>query len=447
MDRFGKFIAVMAPMAVMFGLVLLGASAWPAVAGGTRTERERAAIHDRLVLAKLGTVLGPAMRANGIQMWIVLGREYNPDPVFPLVTPDGTYPGAGNAYVFVARDDERPLRVVIGSHQFKQSEPFFDRAIAARGDAVGAELLKLAREFDPARIGINVARETSAADGLSASFRDRLAGWLGEKYAARLVSAERLVIDFLDTRLPGEEALFREAAELTRAIWEEAFSRRVITPGETTVGDVLWHIRQRCAGHHVGIWFRPDIRLQRRGREFTPGRVAPDDLVIERGDVLHLDFGIVYLDFSTDYQKHFYVLRKGETDVPEGLKRALANTNRLQDIVMSEIEAGLTGQEVYRRAMARAQEAGLQAMIYSHSIGHFGHFVGAAIGQFSGQPGLRGRLPMRAGAYTSIELNTRSAVPEWDGQEVWIMMEDDAHLSDDGMRFFLPRQTEWYVIQ
>ena len=413
---------------------------------GSRPVRDRAAIHDRMVEKRLNEVLGPAMRANDIQMWIVLGREYNPDPVFPFVTPDGTYPGAGNAYVFIDNKSERPLRVVIGSHQFKQSA-FFDRIIAARGDAVGAELRKLAEEFDPKRIGVNIARQTSAADGLTHSFHESLVDWLGPDYAGRMVSAEWLIIDFLDTRLPEERALFREAAELTRSIWTEAFSRKVITPGETTVGDVLWFIRQRCADHHVGTWFRPDIRLQRRGVEFTPGSVAPDNMVIERGDVLHVDFGIEYLDFSTDYQKHFYVPRDGETDVPAGLEAALRNTNRLQDILMGEIRPGLTGQEVYKAAMAKARGAGLQAMIYSHSIGHFGHFVGAAIGQFSGQPGLRGTLPMRAGSYTSIELNTRTAVAEWDGQELWIMMEDDAFLSPKGMRFFVPRQTEWFVIE
>ena len=427
--------------------ILLPALVEPQTQGRARTERERAEIHNRIVLKKLDTVLGPAMRANDIQMWIVLGREYNADPVFPFVTPDGTYPGAGNAYVFVDTGEQRPLRVAVGSHQTRAGGLFFNRRVAARGAAVGQELRKLAEEFKPKRIGINTARETSAADGLTASFKEFIVGALGPEYSKRLVSAERLVIDYLDTRLPEERALFQEAAEFTRMIWEDAFSSRVIQPGKTTVGDVLWHIRQRCADHHFGIWFRPDIRLQRRGVEFNPGQVAPDETVIERGDVLHVDMGIVYLDFSTDYQKHFYVLREGETDVPKGLKRALANTNRLQDIVMGEIEPGLTGQQVYEAAMRKAQAAGLEAMVYSHSIGNFGHFVGAAIGQFGGNPGLRGRLPMRAGSYTSIELNTRTAVPEWDGQEVWIMMEDDAYLSPDGMKFFLPRQTEWYIIR
>ena len=429
--------------------VLLCATSVSAHVDGARSERDRAAIHDRIVLKKLDTVLGPAMKANDVQMWIVLTREYNVDPAFPFVTPDGTYPGGRNAYVFIETGGARPERIAIGSHQWKQGAPFFDRVIAARGAKVGEEIRKLAEQHQPRRIAINTAEQTSAADGLTATMREWLAAALGAEHAKRLVSSERLVIDYLDTRLPEEEALFREAAELTRKIWEEAFTAKVITPGKTTVGDVLWFIRQRCADHNVGIWFRPDIRVQRQGMKFDPSEVPADDFVIERGDVLHLDFGIIYLDFHTDYQKHFYVAREGETDVPAGLKRALANSNKLQDILLSEMRPGQTGEEVYSASMERAQADGLQAMIYSHSIGNFGHFVGTAIGSFTTGPtrGLRGQLPLRLGSYTSIELNTKTAVAEWDGQEVFIMLEDDAALTTNGMKWFVPRQTDWYVVR
>jgi len=431
--------------------ILLGALFLVPVGGveGTRTERERARLHDQIVLKKLDTVLGPAMRANDIQLWIVLTREYNVDPVFPFVTPDGTYPGGRNAYVFIDAGGARPERIVIGSHQWKQGAPFYDRVIAARGKAVGEELRKLVEQHQPRRIGVNMAEQTSAADGLTASMKDYLVEALGPDYAKRLVSSERLAIDYLDTRLPEEEALFREAAEVTRKVWEEAFTSRVITPGKTTIGDVLWYIRQRCADHNVGIWFRPDLRVQRQGMKFDPSEVPPDEFVIQRGDVLHLDFGIIYLDFSTDYQKHAYILREGETDAPAGLQRALENTNRLQDILLSEMKSGRNGEEVYTASMERAKAAELNAMIYSHSIGNYGHFVGAAIGSFTTGPtrGLRGQLPLRPGSYTSIELNTRTAVPEWDGQDVFIMMEDDAALTPQGMRFFIPRQTRWYLVR
>jgi hypothetical protein len=388
------------------------------------------------------------MRANGVGIWIVLTREDAVDPVFRFVTPDGAYPGARNAWVFVDAGEARLRRIVVGSHPEKQAAPFFDEVIEARADEVFAALRALADKYAAGAIALNSAADTAAADGLSATQRDGLVAALGP-HAARVVSAERLVIDYLEPRLPEEGPLFLEAARVTRALWEEAFSRKVITPGKTTVGDVLWHLRQRMADLHVGTWFRPDLRLQRRGVPFEPSMVAPDDQVILAGDVLHVDLGVTYLDLSTDYQRMAYVPRPGERAPPPGLVKALAATNRLQDLLLAEMKAGRPGFEVHAAAMERAAAEGLQAMIYSHSVGNFGHFVGAAIGAFKAgaKPSLRASLPLRAGAYTSIELNTRTAVPEWGGQEVWVMLEDDAWLSPEGMRFFLPRQTAWIVVR
>jgi hypothetical protein len=414
----------------------------------TRSERERGAIHDRVVLARLDQLLPAAMRSSGVGMWIVLTREDAVDPVFRFITPDGAYPGSRNAWVFVDTGAARVRRVVVGSHPEKQAAPFFDEVIEASGDGVFTALRALADRHAPKAIAVDVAADTAAADGLSASMRDGLLAGLGP-HAAAVVSAERLVIDLLEPRLPEERAHFEEAARVTRGLWEEAFSRRVITPGQTTVGDLLWHVRQRMADLHVGTWFRPDLRVQRRGVPFEPMMVAPDDQVILPGDLLHLDVGITYLDLSTDYQRMAYVPAPGETAPPPGLVKALAATNRLQELLVAEMREGRPGAEVHAAAMARAQAEGLQAMIYSHSVGLFGHFVGAAIGAYKpgSKPSLRASLPLRAGAFTSIELNTRSPVPEWGGQQVYVMLEDDAWLSPEGMRFFLPRQTSLMVVR
>ncbi len=413
-----------------------------------RPERERAALRERITRLKLDTVLGPAMKAADVQLWIVLTREDAVDPVFPFVTPDGAYPGGRSAYLFIDEGGARPRRVVLGSHPGAVSAGFFDEVVEVRGAEFQAALLARVERLQPRRIAIDKALETAAADGLSASAE----GWLREAlgpHAARLVSAEPLVIEYLETRLPEERPLFAEAAALTRRLWEQAFSAAAIVPGKTTVGDLLWGIRQRMADAHLGSWFRPDLRLQRRGVVFDPSKVAEDAQVIERGDLLHLDLGITYLGYATDYQRMAYVARDGEQDAPAGLKKALAATNRLQELLLAEMRPGRPGHEVHAAAMARARAEGLEAMIYSHSVGNFGHFVGAAIGSFGAgaRPGLRASLPLRAGSATSIELNTASPVPEWGGQKVFVMLEDDAWLSPQGMRWFLPCQERLIVVR
>lgn len=209
---------------------------------------------------------------------------------------------------------------------------------------------------------------------------------------------------------------------------------------------------QQMNNKGLDTWFHPDMRIQRRDQETGKTQqflsVADESEVIRRGDVIHIDCGLNYMGLSTDWQKMGYVLRKGERGVPEGLQRALANTNRLQDALFAHVKPGAWGYDVYDATMADMKAAGIEAMIYSHSIGNQGHGLGASVdfrrpvaGATSFEP------PFREGSYTSIELNTSTPVAEWGGQKVTIMMEDDAYLTKDGMKWFRPRQTAFYVIR
>jgi len=205
----------------------------------------------------------------------------------------------------------------------------------------------------------------------------------------------------------------------------------------------------------LDVWFQPDLRIQRQNQQ--PGTtqqflsVAEESTIIQSGDVIHIDCGINYLGLSTDWQKMGYVLREGEKDAPEGLKKALANTNRLQDALFTHIKPGAKGSEVYDATMADMKKQGIEAMIYSHSVGTQGHALGASIDfrrpTTGVSPGAPLEPPFREGSYTSIELNTSTPVAEWGGQKVTIMMEDDAYLTKDGMKWFRPRQTAFYLIK
>jgi Xaa-Pro dipeptidase len=172
--------------------------------------------------------------------------------------------------------------------------------------------------------------------------------------------------------------------------------------------------------------------------------------VIQRGDVVHVDFGITYMGLNTDWQKEAYVLLPGEKDAPSGLKGALKNTNELQDYLISKARPGLLAGEVYIATMDAMQKRGIEAKIYSHPIGNQGHGLGPGIDYRSAKRediGVSQAQPFRKGCYTSIELNTVTTVPEWDGQKLFVMMEDDAYLTDDGYKFFVPRQEAFYLVK
>jgi hypothetical protein len=249
-------------------------------------------------------------------------------------------------------------------------------------------------------------------------------------------------------------APYTTLVHLTEVLARRALSNEVITPGRTRVGDVRRWLYDAMWANGVRTWFQPDLRVQRPGQQRATSRgflaVAPESVTIQRGDVVHLDFGITAMGFDTDWQKMAYVLRPGERDVPAGLKQAMRNTNTLQDVLMKRYSRpGRLVADVYDSTMAEMQRLGIVAQVYSHPIGNQGHGLGASIDFRSAQRpelGARGKA-LRKGSYISIELNTRTPVPEWKGQDVFVMMEDDAHLTDEGWVFFRPRQEQWYIIR
>ncbi len=126
-------------------------------------------------------------------------------------------------------------------------------------------------------------------------------------YAERVISAEMLAVGWLEAKLPDETARYRHVMRVAHQIIAEAFSNRVIVPGVTTNEDVRWWMRQRVAELGLGQWFHPSINIQRHGG--LPEETPAHGHVIQRGDMLHTDFGIVYMGYSTDTQHNAYVLR------------------------------------------------------------------------------------------------------------------------------------------
>ena len=300
------------------------------------------------------------------------------------------------------------------------------------------------RERDPRRIGINESEVFAFGDGLSATNKKRLVGALGPELAARLVGAERLAVGWLERRLPAEIEAYDRIAAIAHALIAEAFSSAVVTPGVTTAADVEWWMWEKVRALGQTTWFRPSVSIQRR--KSGPHGDSP---VIRRGDLLHCDFGLTYLRLCTDTQQHAYVLLPGETEAPAGLREALRRGNRLQDILLGEMKEGRTGNQVLAAALERAGAEGLRASIYTHPLGVHGHAAGPTIGLWDRQDGVPGSgdYPLYPDTVFSIELNVRAAVPDWDGQDVQIALEQDAAFTRSGPRFLDSRQTELLLIR
>ena len=412
--------------------------------------REQQAVRESWLKKRLDTMLLPMMRQQKIEMWIVVNEEFHADPVTEYIAPPLPYVGRRDFFIFADRGGDKLDRLALVRYPEEHLKYFFE-ILNPPGREIAATLRRIVDERKPKTIALNMGGTRGATGGLTQDAYKFLTETLGSDHASRFVPAAPLIVEYMDTRLPEELEHYRTAVALTDLLTQRAFSNEVIKPGKTTVGDVRWWWLQQVNNFGLGVWFQPDLRVQRHNQETGKTQqflsVAEESTVIQRGDVIHIDCGLNYMGLSTDWQKMAYVLREGEKDVPEGLEKALTNTNRLQDALFTHIKPGASGFEVYDATMADMKKLGIEAMIYSHSVGNQGHALGASIDFRRPTTGAPSEPPFREGSYTSIELNTSTPVPEWGGQKVTIMMEDDAYLTKDGMKWFRPRQTAFYIIR
>jgi len=433
-------------------IVLSGAVTAQTLKNPLPSLREQAKIEQEWLRIRLDTVLPGLLRENNVQMWIIPMREYAEDPVFSsLVSPTTFAARRRTIYVFHDRGDRGIERLALGgSSQGGLYTAYRDTTLESDAELWGAEqwklLTKVVRERDPKSIAVNVSHTFAFSDGLTAGEWEQLKESLGPVYVPRVVRAERLPLDYISIRLPEMLPTYKAMMQVVHEIIATAFSSKVITPGRTTTQDVVWWMRQQTHDLGFGTWFQPSVSLQRKGvdlsRETNP--------VIQRGDLLHCDFGITAMRLNTDTQHMGYVLKPGESDAPEGLKAALSRSNRLQDILIQNMKLGLTGNEILRQTLAQMQGEGITGTVYSHPIGQHGHGAGPLIGLWDRQMGVPGRgdIPLIPNTWYSIELQATTPVPEWENQSVRMAQEEDVHITATGeVKWILSRQTELHLVR
>jgi hypothetical protein len=449
--------------ALMLGATPLTAQSGPAALPPLR---EQARIQQEWLAYRLDSILPRLMREQGVDMWLVDCREYNEDPVFFSIVSATTFACRRRTiYVFFDRGPGRPLeRLALGGgSQGGLFQAVRDTAaavatiaVAGRG-GVGGELVgagqwallrRVIGERNPRALALNVSETHAFADGLSHGEYEQLAQALGPELMRRAVRRERLALDYIALRAPGMLEWYVRLQEHAHDIIRRAFSREVIRPGTTTTDDVVWWTREELRRRGFTTWFQTSVDVQRRGVA-DPGTLGTSPVILP-GDVLHIDFGISAMGLRTDTQHMAYVPREGERQVPDGLRRALAGSNRLQDIVMAELRPSRTGNEILHASLERMRAEGITGTVYTHPIGDHGHGAGTTIGLWDRQEGVPGKgdVPVLANTWYSIELEARTAVPEWGGQLVKSSQEEDAVVGADGVaRWVLRRQTEFWLVR
>lgn len=411
--------------------------------------RERALVIDEITSKRIHQLLPSLMKRSNIDMWVLISREYNEDPVLKTFLP-ATWMSARRTTIFAfIRQGETVKALAIAPYNVGD---LFERAWDKKAQPNQWQaLVDLMDEYDPKTIGINQSEHWSQADGLVASDKAKLLSELPSKFEERLVSAEMLAVAWLETRIPEEVKLLKGMTALAHDIIAEGFSNSVIKPGSTTTDDLVWWFREKVVSLKLNTWFHPSVSVQRSDKAkfdhedaFTNGTGSQ---VVQQGDLLHVDFGISYLRLNTDTQQHAYVLKEGETEAPAYLEDALDKANQLQDIFTANFEVGKTGNQVLKESRQQAIEAGLQPTIYTHPLGYHGHGAGTTLGMWDSQGGVAGSgdYPLHLNTSYSIELNNAVRIDAW-GKEIRIMLEEDAHFDNSGVWYLDGRQTELLLV-
>lgn len=432
-------------------VLLLAASSVTAADSLILPMRERAQVIDQWLEDRVQTVLPALMRRSGIDLWIIISREYNEDPVIKTLLP-ATWQSARRRTILMIHDrgEDQPLET-LAIARYDVGRTFKKAWDKERHGEQWTRLAQLVAERDPTAIGINVSGTFAHADGLAHTEYQLLHDALAPEFRDRLVSAESLAIGWLETRSAAEMVVYPQICRIAHDILAEGLSEAVIQPGVTTTQDVSWWYRDRVRELGLSAWFHPSVSIQRSASPVKDMKTdissMHDDDVIYPGDLLHVDFGITYLRLNTDTQQHAYVLRPGERDAPDALKQALVRGNRLQDILTDNFRTGRTGNEILAASLAQAREENITASIYTHPIGYHGHAAGPTIGLWDQQDGVprAGDYPMYPNTAYSIELYAESPVPEW-GKNVRIKLEEDAFFDGETVRYIDGRQTQLLLI-
>ena len=396
---------------------------------------------------KFDLILPRAMHDNDLDMWIVVMREGLLDPMWEAL--GRGYVGGWAYYVFTDNGD-RTERAVLGVGGYRLEKCGVYDYFGGAG-----ELAAYVAERDPARIGVNMAESIGGADGLSHTSYIHLRQTLGP-YGDRLVSAERFVSDFRATRTAIEIATFAEAGEISREIAERAFSNEVITPGVTTLEDVAWWMSDQQLARGLGSSFdMPSVYITGpNGIEATSS-----DRVIQRGDLLMLDWGVGFLDFYTDMKRVAYVLREGETEAPPGIQNAFDRAIEVRDVMKASIKPAATAQAALDATWAAIEGAGFKRVEFNqpsadpavtdvvigpHSVGNWGHGLGPSLAYFNPT---RLTYELRPGTLISVELFAFTANPEWGNAKIRIPLEDDAVVTERGVEWLYPVNNRLLIIK
>ena len=410
-------------------------------------EKDRARVVNEILKDRFENLLPKLMDRTGIDMWILISREYNEDPVLKTMLPAEWLNARRRTIILFYRDKTKNTLDKLAVARYN----FGENIISAWDKEVEPNqwkrLNQLIEERNPKTIGINYSKYFNIADGIDKTDYEEFIANISKENRDKIISAQKLATAWIETRTTREMEIFSDIVEITHNIINEAFSSKVINVATTTTTDVEWWMRQKVTDLGLETWFHPSVDIQRLTEEnqdhLRSFSNRPDRKIIQKGDLLHCDFGITYLRLNSDCQQMAYVMKDDEKEVPVFLKKAFKKGNKLQDILTSNFIEGDSGNTILLNSLNQAVKSSLRPSIYTHPLGSYGHSSGPTIGMWDSQSGVKGNgdYPLYKNTVYAIELNITTYSKEW-SRDIRIMLEEAGYFGDEGFRYVNQRQTE-----
>jgi len=410
---------------------------------------------------KLNTVLPNAMRRHNIDMWIVFDHGRGTEPMMLDFGIETAY-GQG-IYVFYDGGGDCIERLCLGGPGSSELSDLCGLYEELKGKG---DLRSIVYARDPKRIALNyldpymIGEGIYSADGLSTTDFKFLVRELGEKYAQRFVSAQDLIVDFRGEHVAGEIIEFAKVADITRKELERALSNEVITPGKTSALQVEMWLEERREALGLGRTWFPGVEFPEPGfrgnQSVSKGKGT--GRVIQRGDMLYIDWGLDRNHFSTDLKRFAYVLKEGEVEAPPAILRAFEEAKKIREIIRKNVRSGRTGREqlddlkqiirdagyVYTEKEQAGDVPGIEVNVGMHGMGNIAHDVAAGLAEFS--PEIT-KYVIRPNAFLALEFRIFAPVDERSGKKILVPIEENVLITERGLEWVHPPQNRVLLIR
>jgi len=393
-----------------------------------------------LTQEKVNQAIG-ILQEQDIDLWLTFVRETSGvrDPVMDYIfgPADLTWPSAlilsksGRRIAIVGRFEADAVRRL----------DVYDTVIAY-DESVRPPLLEALNEIGPDRIAVNTSRDDVHADGLTHGLYEILTGYLeGTPFAGKLVSAESVINALRGRKTPAEVNRIRRAVATTEEIYRRTFE--FLRPGmtEIQVGEFMHNLMKE---YNVdAAWSYDGCPAVNTGPESPVGHGGPTELVIQPGHLLHFDFGVKQDGYCSDIQRMAYILRPGETEAPEIVRRGFATIRTSIEAAAAALKPGVTGNAVDTQAREVVKDAGYPEYKYAtgHQLGRVAHDGGALLGPAWERYGETPFMKVEAGHVYTLEPGL--AVEGYG----YIGLEEDVLVTEEGVEYLGKPQEELILIR